>query len=217
MQRLLSLSPTLLLASVSLVSLTTPTTWAFAPSLDSSRVSPKSTTQLRGQDRANLQDSDEWLKSAVQSTMDEGGFDSTSFAVGILGDLHIDPRKMEDYYTGRDHWMPIFKAAKKAHGNVALVSLGDLGESKNCDHNPANPSELFAGTSLCHEIAAEYLGSFGVPYEVIGGNHGMCFVSNLILSNWKYMLLKTKEPCQNFKNLYLTPSIFHTMHRPRRH
>lgn len=94
------------------------------------------------------------------------------FVVGILGDLHIDPRKMEDYVTGKEHWMPIFDEAKEKHGNVALVSLGDLGESKNCDHNPTNPSELFAGTTICHEMAAEYLSSFGIPYEVVGGNHG---------------------------------------------
>lgn len=101
------------------------------------------------------------------------GLDSPEFTVGVLGDLHIDPRKMEDYYTGREQWLPIFEEAKQKHGNVALVSLGDLGESKNCDHNPNNPSELFAGTTICHEMAAEYLGSFGVPYEVVGGNHGM--------------------------------------------
>ena len=97
------------------------------------------------------------------------------FTVGVLGDLHIDPRKMEDYVSGKAHWMPIFEEALSAHGNVALVSLGDLGESKNCDHNPNNPSELFAGTTICHEMAAEYLSSFDVPYEVVGGNHGAYF------------------------------------------
>ena len=81
----------------------------------------------------------------------------------------IDPRKMEDYETGRQHWLKVFEESK---GDKAVVSLGDLGESKNCEHNPANPMELFAGTTLCHEMAAEFLGSFGVPYEVIGGNHG---------------------------------------------
>jgi Calcineurin-like phosphoesterase len=100
-----------------------------------------------------------------------------TYAVGILGDLHIDPRKMEDYEMGREHWRSVFQDAIQQVGSidhVALVSLGDLGESKNCEHNPANPSELFAGTSLCHQIAAEYLGSFdGVPYEVIGGNHDL--------------------------------------------
>ena len=67
---------------------------------------------------------------------------SDEFCVAVLGDLHIDPRKMEDYETGRAQWLPILDEAKEAHGNVALCSLGDLGESKNCDHNPANPSEL---------------------------------------------------------------------------
>lgn len=98
---------------------------------------------------------------------------SDEFCVGVLGDLHIDPRKMEDYEVGRSQWLPIIDEAKAAHGNVAVCSLGDLGESKNCDHNPANPSELFAGTTICHETAADFLGSFGVPYEVIGGNHDL--------------------------------------------
>jgi hypothetical protein len=126
-------------------------------------------------DRSSLASANEWLDAAVQSTLEKGGFDESSFLVGILGDLHIDPRKMDDYVEGRDHWVPIFERAKDAHGNVALVSLGDLGESKNCGHNPANPSELFAGTTQCHEMAAEFLGSFDVPYEVVGGNHGTCY------------------------------------------
>lgn len=120
-------------------------------------------------DRSSLSSAKDWLDAAVQSTEDAGGFDESSFLVGILGDLHIDPRKYDEYQEGHDHWVPIFERSKDAHGNVALVSLGDLGESKNCDHNPANPAELFAGTSLCHEMASEFLGSFGVPYEVIGG------------------------------------------------
>ncbi|CAB9519529.1 Calcineurin-like phosphoesterase [Seminavis robusta] len=124
-------------------------------------------------DRSKLIDSEDWLDAAIQSTLDKGGFDDSSFLVGILGDLHIDPRKMDEYEEGHDHWVPIFEKAKEAHGNVAMVSLGDLGESKNCDHNPSNPSELFAGTTLCHEMAAEFLRSFDVPYEVIGGNHDL--------------------------------------------
>jgi len=124
-------------------------------------------------DRGALASADEFLDAAVKSTLEKGGFDESSFFVGILGDLHIDPRKYEDYPVGRDHWTPLFDKAKELHGNTALVSLGDLGESKNCEHNPDNPAELFAGTTLCHEMAAEYLGSFGVPYEVIGGNHDL--------------------------------------------
>ena len=101
--------------------------------------------------------------------------DAYSFIVPILGDLHIDPRKMEDYSTGREHIKSIINDAKSKVGNdnVALVSLGDLGESKNCDHNPDNPFELFAGTSKCHTLAADFLNSFDVPYEVIGGNHDL--------------------------------------------
>ena len=95
----------------------------------------------------------------------------TEFAVGVLGDLHLDPRKMEDYETGKAQWLPHLKEAQDNHGNVAMVSLGDLGESKSV--RPAETSELFAGTTECHKLAAKYLGSFGVPYEVIGGNHDL--------------------------------------------
>jgi hypothetical protein len=117
--------------------------------------------------------------SATATSSSEKGMDEwvpndpSAFCVGILGDLHIDPRKMEDYEEGRAQFKPIFDQAKSAHGNVALVSLGDLGESKNCEHNELLPSELFAGTTLCHEIAAEFLNSFNVPYEVVGGNHDL--------------------------------------------
>jgi hypothetical protein len=93
------------------------------------------------------------------------------FTVGVLGDLHMDPRKMEDYEIGHSQWVPILEEAKKDHGNVAMVSLGDLGESKSV--RPKETSELFAGTTECHMLAAEFLGSFGVPYEVIGGNHDL--------------------------------------------
>jgi len=149
---------------------TTTTTTTTTSSYLAAKNNDKSKAQS---DRGTLQSSEEWLDAAVQSTLDKGGFDESSFLVGILGDLHIDPRKYDEYEEGHSHWVPIFDRAKQAHGNVALVSLGDLGESKNCDHNPANPSELFAGTTACHELAADFLRSFGVPYEVIGGNHDL--------------------------------------------
>jgi hypothetical protein len=123
---------------------------------------------------------------AVACVGDVTSSDPYSFVVPILGDLHIDPRKMEDYVSGREHVLAIIDDAKSklangddettttfGGGNIAVVSLGDLGESKNCDHNPDNPYELFAGTSLCHAMAADFLGSFGVPYEVICGNHDL--------------------------------------------
>ena len=132
-----------------------------------------STRLFDGKDRGELADADEWLDDAVASTLEKGGFDDSSFLVGVLGDLHIDPRKYDEYTEGQEQWKKILNRAKDAHGNAALVSLGDLGESKNCDHNPANPSELYAGTTQCHELASEFLGGFGVPYEVIGGNHDL--------------------------------------------
>ena len=105
-----------------------------------------------------------------RSSYSQLAMSSDEFTVAILGDLHIDPRTMEDYETGREHWLKILEEDKAKHGNVALVSLGDLGESKSV--RPDETSELFAGTTECHEVAAEFLSSFGVPYEVVGGNHG---------------------------------------------
>jgi hypothetical protein len=97
--------------------------------------------------------------------------DDSSFFVAILGDLHMDPRKMEDYEIGRQHWRKIFEESNTP--NVAVVSLGDLGESKSV--RPLETPELFAGTTECHMMAAEYLRSFGdgIDYEVVGGNHDL--------------------------------------------
>ena len=48
-----------------------------------------------------------------------------------------------------------------------LVSLGDLGR-KDIRHEPGD-----AGTTLSFELAREYLGGFGLPYDVIAGNHDL--------------------------------------------
>ena len=123
------------------------------------------------------------------------------FLVGVLGDLHLDPRKMEDYEIGRSHWLPIFEEAKMKHGNAALVSLGDLGESKSV--RPKETSELFAGTTACHELAAEYLGSFEVPYEVIGGNHDLEGLDEFATdkANLDMFLRVHNKPTPNFSRL----------------
>jgi len=109
-------------------------------------------------------------RAAARTSLSAG---NDEYVVGILGDLHIDPRKMEDYGVGHSHFQPIFEQAKSDGKGVSLVSLGDLGESKNCEHNPESDSELFAGTTQCHEMAAEFLSSFDVPYDVVGGNHDL--------------------------------------------
>lgn len=95
------------------------------------------------------------------------------YTVAVLGDLHMDPRDMEDYETGRNQWRSILEKEE----NAALVSLGDLGESKAVE---PDSTELFSGTTRCHEMAAEYLRSFGVPYEMVGGNHGTSIVDNQV-------------------------------------
>lgn len=103
------------------------------------------------------------IRRNVLSMREEG-----EFTLAILGDLHLDPRSMDDHYTGRDHFMKnVLDNGNKE--NAAVVSLGDLGESKDC----TNSGSLFAGTSECFKLAREYLDSFKVPFEVIGGNHDL--------------------------------------------
>ena len=62
------------------------------------------------------------------------------FTVAVLGDLHLDPRKMEDYGTGRGHVLPILEDAKAKGQSPVLCSLGDLGESKSV--RPEETQEL---------------------------------------------------------------------------
>ena len=97
--------------------------------------------------------------------------DENQFCIAVLGDLHMDPRKMVDYVDAHNQVVPILQDAQSRGVETAVVSLGDLGESKSVD--PENTAELFAGTTACHELAAEYLSSFGTDYEVIGGNHDL--------------------------------------------
>ena len=88
--------------------------------------------------------------------------------MAVLGDLHLDPRDMEDHYAGREHFLKnVLKNGEEE--NSAVVSLGDLGESKDCDGS----GSLFAGTSKCFKLAREYLDGFKVPFEVLGGNHDL--------------------------------------------
>jgi predicted phosphodiesterase len=89
------------------------------------------------------------------------------FVVAVLGDLHLDPRYMEDHVEGREHFKKILDNCSSK--NRAVVSLGDLGESKSVDET----KQLFAGTSKCFKLAREYLDGYGVPFEVVGGNHDL--------------------------------------------
>jgi len=118
------------------------------------------------------------LKAAVtdkvspyaQNVNDFNAEDPSAFTACIIGDLHLDPRYMEDVFEGREHFKTIIEDSKAKGIPTAVCSLGDLGESKAVEEGT---SELFAGTTRCHELAADFLGGFGAPYEVVGGNHDL--------------------------------------------
>lgn len=93
---------------------------------------------------------------------------SDEYTLAILGDLHFDPRFMDDHLEGREHMMKVLDDGERP--NSAVVSLGDLGESKPVYEGT---SELFAGTTGCFKLAREYFDGFKVPFEVIGGNHDL--------------------------------------------
>ena len=94
---------------------------------------------------------------------------SDEYTVAILGDLHLDPRYLDDHMVGREHFMKnVLDNGNKP--NSCVVSLGDLGESKAVEEGT---KELYAGTSRCLQLAADYLKGFKVPFEVIGGNHDL--------------------------------------------
>ena len=40
--------------------------------------------------------------------------DGNQFCVAVLGDLHMDPRKMDDYVSGREHVVKILEDAQGA-------------------------------------------------------------------------------------------------------
>ncbi len=107
-----------------------------------------------------------FLKKNMRSSL----FMKDAYTIGIVGDLHLDPRYMDDHIAGREHFKKILNADAQSKDNSAVVSLGDLGESKPCEEGT---SELFAGTTRCFELAHEFLDGFGPKYEVVGGNHDL--------------------------------------------
>ena len=73
----------------------------------------------------------------------------------------MDPRDTEHLLEGREHM--------KATNPDFLVSLGDLGESKDCTET----KQLYAGTTECFKLVRDYFDGFGVPFDVVGGNHDL--------------------------------------------
>lgn len=117
------------------------------------------------------------------------------YTIAILGDLHLDPRFMDDHIEGRKHFLKILEDGKKP--NSAVVSLGDLGESKPVFEGT---QELFAGTTKCFELAQDFLEGFKVPYEVVGGNHDLEGIDEFPTdqSNLEAYLRILKKPTAQF-------------------
>jgi len=91
-------------------------------------------------------------ESWTQASLEWKEGDPSNFTLGILGDLHIDPRDLTHSYEGREHMKRILKRS----ANPFLVSLGDLGESKDCTES----KQLYAGTSECFRVVREFLDGF---------------------------------------------------------
>ena len=141
---------------------------AVLPSLTGFALSPSSGGHLRR--RSVLLSMSDAVKKG--KTTDARSGSNEAFTIAILGDLHLDPRYMEDHITGREHFLPVVLNKDGApRKNTCVVSLGDLGESKSV--YPDKTKELFAGTSGCFKLAREYLDGFKVPFEVVGGNHDL--------------------------------------------
>ena len=122
------------------------------------------------------------------------------FTIAILGDLHLDPRYMDDHYKGREHFLPIVTTKDgQPKSSACVVSLGDLGESKSVDET----KQLFAGTSKCFALAREYLDGYKVPFEVVGGNHDLEGIDEFPTdeANLKEYLKAFDKPTPYFKRL----------------
>jgi hypothetical protein len=119
------------------------------------------------------------------------------FTAAILGDLHLDPRYMNDHIEGREHIKAIL--AKEDPSRVCVVSLGDLGESKSVDET----TQLFSGTSSCFKLTREYLDGFNAPFEVIAGNHDLEGIDEFATDeeNLKSYLKAFDKPASQFKRL----------------
>ena len=74
--------------------------------------------------------------------------------------VQLDPRDLDHSFEGREHFKKIFA---ETDTNKFVVSLGDLGESKDC----TGSGSLFAGTTECFELAADYLGGYGPDFDVV--------------------------------------------------
>ena len=103
--------------------------------------------------------------SATPTSLTIDPNDPTNYTLAILGDLHMDPRDTDHSYEGRGHIKKILDESP----NPFLVSLGDLGESKDVNES----KQLFAGTTDCFKMVRGFLDGFEHKYDIVGGNHDL--------------------------------------------
>mmetsp|Transcript_23252 Transcript_23252/g.45290 ORF Transcript_23252/g.45290 Transcript_23252/m.45290 type:complete len:933 (+) Transcript_23252:30-2828(+) len=136
---------------------------------------------------------------------------SPDFTLAILGDLHLDPRDLEHSFEGREHFKEIMKDAP----NPFLVSLGDLGESKDCTQT----QQLFSGTTPCFEHVSEYLKRFELPFDVVGDHHDLEGIdkfatdSENLQSCFKYLGKETPQFCHQVAEKTLVVGVGFTVFR----
>jgi len=107
------------------------------------------------------------LADGAPGRMEISKDDPTAFSLGILGDLHMDPRDLDHSFEGREHMKAVLQDPEAP--KPFLVSLGDLGESKDCNET----KQLFSGTTPCFNLVREFLDGFETPYDIVGGNHDL--------------------------------------------
>mmetsp|Transcript_49442 Transcript_49442/g.124519 ORF Transcript_49442/g.124519 Transcript_49442/m.124519 type:complete len:630 (-) Transcript_49442:271-2160(-) len=112
-----------------------------------------------------LRASEPSLEDAPPPALELSADDPSAFVIGVLGDLHLDPRDLDHSFEGRDHMKAVLKDAPRKF----VVSLGDLGESKDVNET----KQLFSGTTDCFKLAREYLDGFDAKWDVVGGNHDL--------------------------------------------
>lgn len=111
--------------------------------------------------------------------------------------MFLTARFMVDHYEAREHFTKILQERPSPHS--CIVSLGDIGESKSVDET----KQLFSGTSGCFKLVREYLDGFGVPFEMITGNHDLEGIDEFKTdkANMDALLTAFDKPTPQFKRL----------------
>jgi len=85
-----------------------------------------------------------------------------TYAIGILGDLHLEPSQMHLFREARDQIVRALPEVCGGREGCRVVQLGDLG-GYACD----------PGSQQCFDTAKDFLSGFGFPVGVITGNHDL--------------------------------------------